>query len=597
MALVMRISNQKSTHIQYQPFSIIQSTDREQNEHVKQEAMNQLHLERDAIGDIYPCTALQEDMMFLSLANPGTYICHQLYSISPEVTDEKLQLAWRQTTKANSIRRTRIFQAGSRLYQAVLKADHVVWDKSDDMDDYALTNLQRQVDMGGQLVRVVIVKAKSDQTRIWIVSLHHSVADGFTIQQLLGQTAAAYKGQTLSPRHFSPFLKYVVDNDNDGTKEYWRSEFAGLDLHAAAFPALSLANYTPKVEASLTYPILHPSDKRTRHTLTSVICLAMANVLARVTESTDVVIGVTTSRRSASLPGIDAITGPTVASYPMRIRLHPSQKVDSALADIQAKSIRVLPFEHYGLQNIQKVSSEAARACQFQTYVNIWPVSESEAPWPFTLFQDGYSGHAAFGGYALQMDCVVKPQNKGVTIIANYDPQTISHEQLSTLFSNIEQVLRQIWSDNSISVGQLHVEDSKTGIKERLFASLGRGNDPVSYDSEVTAEAENQYDDGNESLPLTEAAIILRDAIASVLNISVDSLKMQDNFFRIGGDSIAAMQVSARCRLQGLLLTVADIFQKKIIAKIAENMVLTPKNQPPLQNEERINTLFALSPM
>ncbi|OGM40736.1 hypothetical protein ABOM_011048 [Aspergillus bombycis] len=587
MALKMQRSQQ--TDKQYQPLSLIQNLGLGNSDGIKQEAIGQCRVSGDDIEDIYPCTALQEGMMFLSLAKPGTYICHFLYTIPPEMTDEQLQQAWRQTTEANTILRTRFFQAGSRLYQAVIRDDHVTWDKPDDMEEYIAEDIQRQVDMGEQLVRVAATTT-SDQTRVWVLTLHHSLCDGWTVRQLLEQTTAAYRGQTLHERPFSSFIEYVLDRRNDETQQYWQTEFANLDPRAASFPPLPSAHYAPQAEESLTYPILNLTDKGTEHTLTPLIRLAMAIALSRYSGSTDVVVGLTTSGRSASLPGINTVTGPTLGTYPMRIQLRSSETVEDVMSVIQANSIRVLPFEHFGLQNIRKVSPDAARACQFQTYLNVWPTVESEAPEPFTLYQDGYSGHAAFGGFALAMSCMLEPRNDGFTVLANYDPQTITHDQLTTFFSEFEQVVRQVWSDPSLTIGQIQVGNSQTGLKEPLVVGSGLPRDCISV-GDASAEVENSGDIRQASV--NETANIVCEAVANVLNVNIDSLKMRDNFFRIGGDSIAAMQVSAKCRSQGLLLTVADIFQKKFIAKIAEKAILAQGKDGILHNEGKIDTSAA----
>ncbi|KAE8411065.1 hypothetical protein BDV36DRAFT_275903 [Aspergillus pseudocaelatus] len=47
------------------------------------------------------------------------------------------------------------------------------------------------------------------------------------------------------------------------------------------------------------------------------------------------------------------------------------------------------------------------------------------------------------------MSCMLEPRNDGFTVLANYDPQTITHDPLTTFFSEFELVVRQIWSNPS----------------------------------------------------------------------------------------------------------------------------------------------------
>ncbi|KAJ6123997.1 hypothetical protein N7471_011314 [Penicillium samsonianum] len=565
MALVMEDSDPDSAHKQYKSFSLIQTPDIEQNDcdYIKREAINQCNAPADSLEDVYPCTALQEGMMFLSIANPGTYQCRYLYTIPPEMTEEQLQQAWRQTTEANTILRTRIIQARSRLYQAVIKDDHVVWDKPDNLDDYIATDMKRHVDVGEQLVRMAIAPATSDRLRVWVLSLHHSLCDGWTVRQLLEQTAAAYRGQSLGARPFCSFVGYVMRKEGDEAKAFWQTELENLDPRAAAFPPVSSAQYSPTAGVPLTYPVMDLPDKRTRHTLTTVIRLAIASVISRLTGSSDVVVGVTTSGRSASLGGILSVTGPTLSSYPMRLQLHPSQRVEAALAQIQSTSIRVLDFEHFGLQNIRKVSPEAARACQFQTYLNIWPLDESEAPDPFVQLDDA-AGRTEFGGFALAMSCMLESQNSGFTVVANYDPEILSEDQLTGFLSLVEQAVRQIWSDDSIALGQIQAEDSETGIKEPLLISSQPSDEMAwqkpSFD-QVTQVAKR--------LPSTPVEIQIHKLCARVLNLNLDQIGMDDSFFQLGGDSIGAMRLVSCARTDGLSLTVAKVFKNPVLSSLA----------------------------
>ncbi|EGR44132.1 non-ribosomal peptide synthetase, partial [Trichoderma reesei QM6a] len=60
---------------------------------------------------------------------------------------------------------------------------------------------------------------------------------------------------------------------------------------------------------------------------------------------------------------------------------------------------------------------------------------------------------------------------------------------------------------------------------------------------------------------LTLSENILRSAWAAVLGISMDQIDVDDNFFRLGGDSVSAMKLTSSLRKQGHSLSVAAIFQ------------------------------------
>ena len=56
---------------------------------------------------------------------------------------------------------------------------------------------------------------------------------------------------------------------------------------------------------------------------------------------------------------------------------------------------------------------------------------------------------------------------------------------------------------------------------------------------------------------------------SSVLARDLDSIKPDDNFLRLGGDSIAAMKLVGTAREQGLILSAADVFRQSTLHRMA----------------------------
>ncbi|PVH90270.1 condensation-domain-containing protein, partial [Periconia macrospinosa] len=74
---------------------------------------------------------------------------------------------------------------------------------------------------------------------------------------------------------------------------------------------------------------------------------------------------------------------------------------------------------------------------------------------------------------------------------------------------------------------------------------------------------------------------------------------MDDSFFRLGGDSITAMQLSASARSHRILLSTRDIFRAKTVAELARYATSSKSLQLQLARdvEEPANTPFGLSPI
>jgi aryl carrier-like protein len=61
----------------------------------------------------------------------------------------------------------------------------------------------------------------------------------------------------------------------------------------------------------------------------------------------------------------------------------------------------------------------------------------------------------------------------------------------------------------------------------------------------------------------------LQDLWAAVLGVESKIIDADSNFFRLGGESIAAMQLVSKARGQSLLLSVADIFKAPRLCELA----------------------------
>jgi amino acid adenylation domain-containing protein len=69
--------------------------------------------------------------------------------------------------------------------------------------------------------------------------------------------------------------------------------------------------------------------------------------------------------------------------------------------------------------------------------------------------------------------------------------------------------------------------------------------------------------------PSTTAQRILQQLWAQVLNLPSNAIGADDNFFRLGGDSITAMQLAGVARKNGLFLAVTDVFRYNTLATLA----------------------------
>ncbi|KAE8155409.1 hypothetical protein BDV40DRAFT_307053, partial [Aspergillus tamarii] len=95
--------------------------------------------------------------------------------------------------------------------------------------------------------------------------------------------------------------------------------------------------------------------------------------------------------------------------------------------------------------------------------------------------------------------------------------------------------------------------------------------------------------------PATATERSLQGLWARVLNLPPDAIGADDSFFRLGGDSISAMQLSSLARTAGFSLSVSNIFHSKTIAQLA--LSLRTEDAVQLDVTESVNVPFDLSPI
>jgi amino acid adenylation domain-containing protein len=81
--------------------------------------------------------------------------------------------------------------------------------------------------------------------------------------------------------------------------------------------------------------------------------------------------------------------------------------------------------------------------------------------------------------------------------------------------------------------------------------------------------------------PSTEIELELQNLWAATLKVSPDTISLDTNFFRLGGDSVAAMKLVVAARNSGITFTVADVFRNPHIEDLARKASPSPRSPSP----------------
>jgi amino acid adenylation domain-containing protein len=466
LAQVVQDTHQKSESDVVSPFALLREPQEPENG-IFQEAMQQCHLSSDQVEDMYPCTALQAGMIILSSRKIGMYIGQFVFDLVSNAYLDCVQTAWQAIVDANPILRTRIIQTGSEgLWQVVERGHQIIWHQGPSDDKRLADDLTQPMKLGQPLVRFSLVCDSGPGSAVSniVLTMHHAIYDHWSLALLLHQLDAALQGTRLPTQHFSPFIRHLTTQDPASAKEFWSSEFAGVESSPFPKPYATTVE-DAEVRSTLDRSVSVSMPVNSSVTLSNAILLAWAVVVSAYTDCEDVTFGLTVAGRSAPVPEVDKMTGPTIAAIPFRIRVEPDQEIETALAKLQLHLSRTMEFEQTGLQNIRKMSPEAAAACEFQTHIGIQPALEINTATPYIRLRPFQTDYSAFASYPLVLVCGLKADNTAIDIHANFCPSVISHHEMATMLDQFINLLHQVASQPRHKIGGLDLitqNDMKT---------------------------------------------------------------------------------------------------------------------------------------
>ncbi|KAK8042611.1 hypothetical protein PG994_013094 [Apiospora phragmitis] len=449
------IGNQKSA----EPFPCF--VDEAQESEVLRLAMLFYRVAKDQIEDIYPCTALQEGLLLLTAKEDAeAYIAHFSFRLCRGVDISQLQKAWEAVVEANAILRTRVVHSDvSGSFQVVIR-------KSNKSPCVVLPKNPR-MGFGTPLVYTTFKKGPEAEDYFFGLEIHHALYDEWSLPLLLGQLCSAYQNHPLPNHSFQPFVSYAQQQMEDAGY-FWANRLKGF--HGHVYPPLPSRNYKPMPSASLCHSIpMYRLRLKSRATLSTKLQLAWSVVQADYAGSPDIVYGLTVSGRRAAVAHIEQMTGPTIATIPVRFCLDPNELCADALDRIQNDAIMAVPFEQMGLQYIGKLGEAEAAACRFQTLFICGSAQETE--YASDLLSDCVKSSAphAFSMYALSIHC--EETEEALTVTAKFDPELIPTSLMGRILESFEHVATMISAESSLPVSAIR---SLSSAHESALAEWNR---------------------------------------------------------------------------------------------------------------------------
>lgn len=530
--------------------------------------------EPDLIEDIYPCTPLQEGLMALSAKFVDAYVAQRVVEL-PLRTAVKLVDAIESVVQSSPILRTRIVNVSSYgLFQVVLKDGQLQRDHGTYLNDYLEKDREEHMDLGTALFRYGLIQDRGCEKAHVVLTSHHAIYDGWSMPFILDRVNRAFRDlEVPSPVPFKNFIRYLGQLDTSTSQQYWRTQLDGANRYQ--FPALPHKGYITRADSLLEHYVSVPASVNSKFTVATIIRGAWAFVSSLYMGHTDIVFGETLTGRSAPVPGIEEMEGPMITTVPIRTRPTPHQTISKYLDAVHTHTVQQMPHEHFGLQNIRRLSRDAREACELRTGLVLHPKEDNvpdekksldEAPANgFLPSDDAEAAREAlkFNTYALMLVCTL--DDNGFLIMASFDSKCISSPVMERALKVLDRVVTAFLHRPEEELGSIAVLKPKELEDAIHFRPENVTHDEV-FQPQINANA--KLDPKEQSYTLTQDEATLRALLGHILGVPETDIGPNDSFFELGGDSISAMKLVSEARAKGLKLTVAQIFQSQTLIEL-----------------------------
>jgi amino acid adenylation domain-containing protein len=403
----------------------------------------QCDVDTRSVVDLYPTTALQEGLFALTFTKQASYVFQCVCRMPASLNIKRFKSAWAKAVQELPILRTRIvYLESTGTLQAVLSQDAVEWRSGNNLSDYLAQDKAIPVEYGSVLSRLAIIgQAQTEWHFVW--TIHHALYDAWSMALILNAVDRSYGDPTYtlsSHVSFNRFVKHVSETDPNLSKDFWSAYLR--DANTTPFPQSNQAATTSRSPDTLKSELNLQRAAASNITIATIVRAAWGAVVARHSDSDDVVFGSTLTGRNAAVTGIIDIVGPTIATVPVRSSINRTHTLAQHLQRTQDEMIAMIPYEHVGLQTIRRWGQDTLAASDFQNLLVIQLASDGQDGKKHTGLEFSLRATAGSENYAIMIECTLK--ETGIDIHVEHYQNAISKLQMERVLRQFEHVLLQL---------------------------------------------------------------------------------------------------------------------------------------------------------
>ncbi|QNP61754.1 non-ribosomal peptide synthetase [Streptomyces genisteinicus] len=440
--------------------------------------------ERDVIGDglgelydVVPATPLQEGFAFHAAMDEGGadgYTVQNVLELAGDVDAEALRTAAARLLDRHPLLRAcfRRDPAGRTVQVVPVRVD-LPWSVHDLSDGGGRERADAEA-MAGEiaeaeraaafdlaappLLRAALVRLSADRSLL-VLTLHHIVADGWSLALLLRELLAGYRpGETAAPAApdtaYRAYGAWLAGRDRDAARGAWAAALAGYDPAAGRLPVRpdggeERGAYTVTLGAAAT-AALTGRLRSLGLTLATAVQGGFALLVSDLTGRHDAVVGITVSGRQAPVDGVGTLVGLVANTVPARLTWRPEQPLAEVLARFQDQQADLLEHQHLGLADIQRAADRGELFEAFAVVENQPGAGEPSDPRGAVRVTGSRVRDAVH--YPLALTAVPGAR---LSCTVEHDPGRLDAPAARRLAGRLSTLLEQLTADPDVPAGRL----------------------------------------------------------------------------------------------------------------------------------------------
>ncbi|WP_249026320.1 condensation domain-containing protein, partial [Mycobacterium kyorinense] len=306
--------------------------------------------------------------------------------------------------------------------------------------------------------RVALIRTGDERHQL-VVTVHHMVADGWSLPIVVREIFAGYGGQRLSAATpYRRFMDWLAERDHDAARAAWAEVLAGFDTPTLVAepgrPGSGRRDVASFAVPAETTRALGELARSRQVTVNTVLQGGWAVLLAVLTGRHDVVFGTTVSGRPAELHGAESMVGMLINTVPVRARMSAATTIAHLLDQLQHNHNHTLEHQHVALADIHRLVGHDQlfdTLFVFENYPLDTAALSNSGGLAVTEFSNWEYNHYPLAVQAL-------PGNE-LGLRVEYDTELFTPADIHRLIDRLERVLVAMTSDPTQAISSVGVVD------------------------------------------------------------------------------------------------------------------------------------------